>query len=204
MIPRLCFITDADAPLSIPEQAEYAARGGAGWVQLRHKTLGDAEFLSLAYVLKGLLSELGTKLIINDRVDLAREVGAAGLHIGQSDGNPENIHTRIGPDMILGLSIETEAQVAHIPEGCVDYLGVGPVRATTTKPDHAPPIGFEGLARIVRATDLPVMAIGGLNFSDIPDLQAAGCQSLAVVSAISRDADPESAARNFLDRWGTS
>lgn len=202
MIPPLCFITDAHAPLPIPDQAERAARGGAGWVQLRHKGLDDAAFADLARALMGRLASLGVDLIVNDRIEAARALGARGLHVGQSDGDPAAIRDRIGPDMVLGLSIEHEDQLAAIPpRGRVTYLGVGPVRATGSKADHAPPIGFDGLARISAAAGRPCMAIGGLLAADIPQVRGAGCKGVAVVSAISRAADPQAAARAFLDRW---
>lgn len=201
MIPPLCFVTDADAPLPIPAQAERAARGGAVWVQLRHKALDDAAFADLARVLRDGLAPLDAKLIVNDRVEVARAVGAHGLHIGQSDGDPRAARDRIGPDVVLGLSIEAAPQLAAIPAGCVDYLGVGPVRGTASKPDHAPPLGWDGLTEIVAATDLPCMAIGGLAATDAGAVRAAGCDGIAIVSAISRAADPEVAARQFLTAW---
>ena len=201
MIPRLCFVTEADAPLPILEQAERAARGGADWIQLRHKTLDDAAFADLARALLARLSPLKVSVILNDRVEVARSVKAHGVHVGQSDGDPQDVRRRIGPGAILGLSIEEAGQVAAIPRGCVDYLGVGPVRATASKADHAPPLGFDGLARIAHATNLPCMAIGGLTAADVPALRAAQCQGLAVVSAISRASDLQSAARTIVDQW---
>lgn len=200
MIPPLCFVTDAHAPLPVPDQAERAARGGAGWVQLRHKGLGDAAFAELARAVAGRLAPLGVGLIVNDRVEAARGLGARGVHIGQSDGDPAAVRARIGPDMALGLSVEHEDHLAAIPRGCVTYLGVGPVHATASKPDHAPPIGFGGLARIAAAAGLPCMAIGGLTAADVARVHAAGCEGVAVVSAISRAPDPQAAARAFLDR----
>ncbi|MEM8802945.1 MAG: thiamine phosphate synthase [Pseudomonadota bacterium] len=199
MIPRLCFITDAGASLPILDQAEGAARGGAGWVQLRDKTLPDADFATLARDLISRLEPLGVPLIINDRVEVARQINAPGLHIGQSDGDPKDIRDRIGSDMILGLSIEAEHQIHDVPDDCVTYLGVGPIRATGSKPDHAPPMGFDGLARTVAATDLPCMAIGGLTAIDMPAVMEAGCKGIAIISAISRSADPEAAAAAFLE-----
>lgn len=201
MIPRLCFITDADAPLPIPEQAEKAARGGVFWVQLRHKTMDDAQFADLAREVRARLDPLGAKLILNDRVEIACAMRAYGLHIGQSDGNPASVRNRIGPDAILGLSVETRAQLSAVPPDCITYLGVGPVRATASKSDHADPLGFDGLARIVRDSSLPCMAIGGLCAADTEKLRRAGCAGIAVVSAISRAPDPEQAARHFLDQW---
>ncbi|MEQ5870746.1 thiamine phosphate synthase [Sagittula sp. NFXS13] len=201
MIPSLCFVTDAEAPWTLLEQAEQAARGGALWVQLRHKTLADAAFADLACQMMDRLSPLGAKLIVNDRTEIARAIGAAGLHIGQSDGDPRAARARIGPEAILGLSIESAEQAAAVPPGCVDYLGVGPVRATASKPDHAPPLGWTGLADIVSRTALPCMAIGGLGPDDATQVRRAGCAGMAVVSAISRATNPEAAAQTFVQNW---
>jgi thiamine-phosphate pyrophosphorylase len=105
--------------------------------------------------------------------------------------------------MILGLSIETEVQARRIPAG-VDYIGVGPVRATPTKPDHAAPIGLDGLARIVAAARLPAYAIGGLTLADAVAVRATGAIGMAVVSAVVRATDPEAATRAFVTAWGTA
>ena len=200
MIPPLCFVTDAEAPDAIADQAVAAARAGAGWVQLRHKTLPDAAFADLARQLQAVLAPLGAKLIINDRVDAAVAVAADGLHIGQGDGDPAAVRDRIGSSMILGLSIETEDQVAAVPAG-VDYLGVGPIYATATKPDHAPPLGLDGFSRVVAGTTLPCLAIGGLTAADAAAIKTAGGAGMAVVSAISRAADMEAATETLLTAW---
>lgn len=204
MIPPLCFITDADAALAIPDQAEQAARGGAAWVQLRHKTLDDAGFADLVRAIRARLDPLGAKLLVNDRIDIACALDCFGLHIGQSDGDPARIRDRIGPKAVLGLSVEAEGHLTAIERGCVTYLGVGPVRATASKSDHATPLGFDGLATIVRAASLPCMAIGGLNAADVRRVRSAGCAGIAVVSAISRSPDPQGAARSFLDEWSVT
>ena len=203
MIPPLCFVTDATAPAPVPAQAIAAAQGGAGWIQLRDKTRSDADLLPLARELKAALQPLGARLIVNDRVEVAVAAGAHGLHIGQGDGDPAAIRARIGPDMILGLSVEHADQLAAVPEG-VDYLGVGPVYATGTKPDHATPIGIDGFAAIAARTALPCIAIGGLTAQDAAALKAAGGHGMAVVSAISRAADMTGAARALCDAWRTT
>lgn len=200
MIPPLCFITDAHGPRDVIAQALAAARGGAGWVQLRDKTLPDADFAALARRLMAELAPLGAQLVINDRVEVARETGAPGLHIGQGDGDPAAIRRRIGPGVVLGLSIEAEAQLAAVPEG-VDYLGVGPVHATGSKPDAAPPIGIAGFAAIAARSPLPCLAIGGLTARDAAAIKAAGGAGLAVISAISRAGDMAGAARSLLTAW---
>ncbi|MBV7396453.1 thiamine phosphate synthase [Mameliella sediminis] len=200
MIPCLCFITDAGADAPVAEQAIAAARGGAGWIQLRDKTMPDAEFAGLARQLMPVLRAEGAELVINDRVEVAIALNAPALHIGQGDGNPAEIRKRLPPGCILGLSVENESQLAQVPEG-VDYLGVGPLRATSSKPDHAPPIGLDGFARIAGQSRLPCLAIGGLAARDAWAVKAAGGAGLAVVSAISRSADMTAATRDILKAW---
>ncbi|WP_306151324.1 thiamine phosphate synthase [Roseovarius sp. MMSF_3281] len=200
MIGPVYFITDPGAGLPVEEQAMAAARGGAAVVQLRDKAASDDEMLELARGLREALPE-AVKLIVNDRVDVAVWSGCDGLHIGQGDGDVVAARKRLGPDRILGLSIERESQVAAIPTGYVDYIGVGPVRATATKPDHAAPIGFDGLARIIGAAGLPAVAIGGIGPGDAGQVKLAGAEGVAVVSAIARADDPEAAARSLLEEW---
>lgn len=201
MIGPVYFVTDPTAPLPVVDQALRAAWGGARTIQLRDKTASDRALIALAQALRSALPA-SVALLVNDRVEVALAAGLSGLHIGQSDGDPRVIRTRIGADMILGLSIDCEAQIAQVPRDCLDYLGVGPVRATPTKPDHAPPIGFDGLARIVARTSLPCVAIGGLGTGDCAAVKATGAQGLAVVSAIARAPDPEAAARGLAVEWG--
>ncbi|TCP63051.1 thiamine-phosphate diphosphorylase [Rhodovulum bhavnagarense] len=179
-----------------------ALKGGATAIQLRDKTATDAEMMAQARRLIPRLAEAGVALIVNDRIEVARAAGAAGLHIGQGDGDPRVARAAIGPDLLLGLSVEQAAHVAAIPHGIVDYLGVGPVRATATKPDHAAPIGLDGLARLVTAAaPVPCVAIGGVTAADIPDIKRNGCAGIAVVSAISAAADPQAATRSLVDAW---
>ena len=143
-------ITDPDAPLPVVEQALAAARGGAGLIQIRDKRASDAEIAAFVARLLPRLEALGARLIVNDRIEVALRTGAHGLHIGQSDGDVQAIRRRLPQGMLLGLSIETVDQARRIPP-VVDYIGAGPIRTTATKPDHAAPIGFDGLAAIVAA-----------------------------------------------------
>lgn len=193
-------ITDPHASLPVIEQARAAAQGGAALVQIRDKDISDFEFTALV---KSLLPEMvayGVQLIVNDRVDVAIATGAHGLHIGQGDGDVATIRQIMPQGMILGLSIETDAQAHRIPAG-VDYIGAGPIRATATKPDHARPIGFEGLAQITAKTRLPTYAIGGLGHGDAAAIKAAGAIGMAVVSAVTRAPDPIAATRALVNEW---
>lgn len=180
-----------------------ALRGGATVIQLRDKQATDAEMIAQARRLLPACAAAGVPLIINDRIEVALASGASGLHIGQSDGDPRMIRAALGRDHILGLSVETLDQLAALPNNDVDYIGAGPVRATATKPDHALPIGMEGLARIVAACPVPTVAIGGVSATDIAKLKSIGCAGLAVVSAIAQAPDPELAARDMVHRWRT-
>ncbi|AHM05768.1 Thiamin-phosphate pyrophosphorylase [Roseibacterium elongatum DSM 19469] len=199
MIGPIYVVTDPDAPLPQRDQAMAAARGGAWAVQIRDKTAPDVEVARLVEALIEMLTPMGVRVFVNDRVEVARATGA-DLHIGQGDGDPLRARDRIAPDALLGLSIETVAQCARIPKG-VAYIGAGPFRATATKPDAAAPIGAEGLARIVAAAPVPSIAIGGLTSRDINTLKQAGAAGMAVVSAVTRAPNPEAATRALVNAW---
>ncbi len=203
MMGPVYVVTDPDAALPVTEQARAAARGGACFVQIRDKRASDADLAALVTRLLPEIAALGAQLIVNDRVEVALVTGAHGLHIGQGDGDPCAIRQRMPPGMLLGLSVETEAQARRIPAG-VDYIGAGPVRATATKPDHAPPVGFDGLSLIVAAAGLPAYAIGGIGAGDAAAVKAAGAVGMAVVSAVVRAADPEAATRALVTEWRTA
>ncbi|WP_113912215.1 thiamine phosphate synthase [Roseovarius dicentrarchi] len=198
------FVTDPDAPASVPDQVRAAVAAGVTIVQLRDKHASDAQMIAQARELQPITRASGARLVINDRIDVAVQVAADGLHVGQGDGDIAAIRARIGPDMLLGLSVETLAQLVAIPADTVDYLGVGPLRATATKPDAAQPLGFDGLARIIAATPLPCVAIGGVKPGDLAAIRQAGAAGVAVVSAISRAADMQAAARALIAEWSAA
>lgn len=201
MMGPIYVITDPGAALLVPDQARAAAQGGAWAVQIRDKHATDAHLAALVTALLPEMTALGVRLIVNDRVEVAVKTGAHGLHIGQGDGDAVSIRRRIGPAMILGLSVETEDQARVLPHG-IDYVGAGPVRATATKPDHAAPVGFDGLARIVALSPVPTFAIGGLAAGDAAAVRRAGATGMAVVSAVTRSADPQTATRALRAEWG--
>jgi thiamine-phosphate pyrophosphorylase len=185
--PVLC------ADLGMIETTRAAIAGGATIVQLRDKHAPTAAMIETGRALKEILHGTNVRLIVNDNVEAAIAIGADGLHIGQEDMNAAEARRLIGPDMILGLSVETEALASSIDPGIVDYAGIGPVFATATKPDHKQPIGFDGLARIVRLCPVPSVAIGGLKAEHAASVYSAGADGLAVVSAICGQPDPQAA-----------
>lgn len=174
-----------------------AVRGGVSVVQLRDKQASDAQMIDQARRLKAILAGSGVPLIINDRLEVALASQADGLHVGQSDSDVYQARQAMGPDAILGLSINTAEQLQAVPSDVLDYVGIGPVFATPSKQDHAQPVGFGGLASLVNTCPLPSVAIGGLNASHASAVRRAGASGLAVISAICGQPDPEAAARAF-------
>jgi thiamine-phosphate pyrophosphorylase len=182
---------------SLETVVEAAVRGGVTAVQIREKACSAREFIELGCALKALLDPLGIPLIVNDRVDIALAIGASGVHVGQTDIDCRTARRLVGPEAIVGLSIETVEQAREAAEFDIDYLGVGPVFATPTKTDAAPALGFDGLARVRALSKLPIVAIGGMNAANAGQAIEAGADGIAVVSAICAAADPESAAREL-------
>ncbi|MDT0500025.1 MULTISPECIES: thiamine phosphate synthase [unclassified Halomonas] len=189
--PSLC------ADHGLEKTVVAAVRGGATVIQLRDKHADDGELIDQARRLKAALAGSGVPLIINDRLTVAVESGADGLHIGQDDGEVAAARAALGEQAILGLSVQTLEQMARLDVERLDYLGLGPVFATPSKHDHAAPLGFEGLASLVAASPLPSVAIGGLKAEHAAAVRQTGAQGLAVISAICGMPDPEAAARAF-------
>ncbi|MBW8321202.1 MAG: thiamine phosphate synthase [Arenimonas sp.] len=181
-------------PLGMVETARRAVAGGVTLVQLRDKNAPPAQMIETGRALKAALHGTGVPLIVNDDVEAALAIGADGLHVGQDDMDAQTARRLIGPDMILGLSVETEALAAAVDPAVVDYVGAGPVFATSTKPGHKPPVGLAGLICLVGATALPAVAIGGLKLDHVAAVLKAGAEGLAVVSAICGQPDPQAAA----------
>lgn len=175
-----------------------AVAGGATMVQLRDDATSDAELVALARGLVALLKPTGVPLIVNNRVEIAVAAEAAGVHVGQSDAPAALVRARLGSDAIVGLSITAAEQLAAVPADMVDYLGVGPVFATATKPDAAPAMGLAGLAEIRSLTGLPIVAIGGLDSANTGAVIAAGADGVAVVSTICSAASPRTTTRELL------
>ena len=167
-----------------------AVEGGVTLVQLREKDIDTREFIALGLRLKAALAGSGVPLLINDRVDVALAVDADGVHIGQSDMPYEMARRLLGPDKIIGLSVETMDEVIQANGLDVDYVAVSPVFATQTKTDTLTPFGYEGLERACRLTRHPICGIGGMNADTVGRAIACGADGVAVVSAIISAPDP--------------
>ena len=193
---RLCLVTDSTlcGERGVLAVVEAAVRGGATCVQLREKALDTRAFVERARALRAWLQPRGVPLIINDRLDVALACGADGVHVGQRDMPAEDVRRHM-PHALIGLSVETLAQLPAAERAPVDYYGISPVFATGTKRDAAPALGLDGLRAIRARTDRPLVAIGGIHAANAAAVIAAGADGLAVVSALCAAADPAAAAR---------
>lgn len=212
MIADLSLYLVTDAALcgerGVVETVRRAVDGGVRIVQLRDKAATDAETVDQLVALSQAIDGRAL-LVVNDRLEaalVARERGARvdGVHLGQGDESVLRAREALGPDALIGLTANTPAHleaVRALPLGTVDYLGVGVIRPTTTKPDHPAPLGVDGFAAFVASSPVPCVAIGGVGIDDTEALHAAGAAGLAVVSALCAVEDPSAAAEAFRRRW---
>lgn len=204
---RLYLVTDQSctAGRTLTEVVSAAVQGGVTCVQLREKHLNTRDFFNQAMVLKALLAPHNIPLVINDRIDVALACGAQGVHLGQNDMPVVQARRLLPPDVFIGWSVETMEDVVRSALLPVDYLGVSPIFATPTKMDTQWPWGLEGLRSVRAATQLPLVAIGGIHLDNAFDMLRAGADGLAVVSALCAAADPFAAAlalRKIIDLNG--
>ena len=174
-------------------QIEAAIDGGAAFVQLREKHLGQDDFLAEARRFVALCREKGAVSIINDNVEIAAEVGADGVHVGQEDLACGRARAILGPDKIIGVSAHNVEEALAAQAAGADYLGVGAAFVSHTKGD-AKPIAAEAMAAITAAVDIPVVAIGGITRENLPTLAGRGLDGVAVVSALFAQKDVKAAA----------
>jgi thiamine-phosphate pyrophosphorylase len=193
----LYLVVGADncAPHSLENVVKEAVQGGVKLVQLREKDLGTGDFIEMARLLKPLLSEHQVPLIINDRLDVAQAVGAEGVHIGQSDMSYPDARRILGYDKLIGLSIESNEQARQARELDADYIALSPIFSTPTKTDTKIEWGYDGIKTARAYLSQPLVAIGGINLTNISDVLEAGADIIAVVSAISKSHEPRQSAQ---------
>jgi thiamine-phosphate pyrophosphorylase len=176
-----------------------AVAGGVSIVQIREKDSDTRDFFQLAMAMKKQLEKTNVPLIINDRVDVAIAVDADGVHVGQTDLPCAVAREMIGPEKILGVSINTFEQIEEVHKLNINYLSLSPVFPTPTKPDTTPAFGIEGLKKARQMTSRPLMTIGGINKTNLKDIVDAGMDGVAVVSAICSAPSPAIAARELAE-----
>lgn len=164
-------------------QVEKALKGGATFMQLREKKLDEESFLKEAIEIKELCRRYNVPFVINDNVDIALEMDADGVHVGQSDMEALDVRAKLGPDKIIGVSAQTVEQAILAEKHGADYLGVGAVFPTGSK-DDAEEVTFETLKAICQAVKIPVIAIGGISKGNVLELAGSGICGIAVISAI--------------------
>lgn len=195
---RLYLVTDEKACLGrdLLWVVEEALKGGVDVVQLREKALDTIAFTRRALELKNITDKYGVPLIINDDLEVAIAVEAAGIHVGNNDTPPLAIRQRLLKELI-GYSIEYEHQLQTAQEAVCDYLALSPVFSTPTKTDTVTEWGLQGVARIRQLTAKPLVAIGNIGFANAGSIITAGADCLAVVSAICSATQPARAAEQI-------
>ncbi len=193
----VCGTAPGDSEL--PDLLRAAVAGGVEVLQLREKQLGDEELVSVASAAHALCERLGALLIVNDRPSVALEAGADGVHVGQDDLPVAQVRELVGADMLVGLSTHAPAEIDAVDPALVDYIGVGPVHETPTKPGR-PAVGLELVRYAAEHSPVPFFAIGGLSERNIGEVLEAGAERVCVLRAISDAPDPEAAARALRER----
>ena len=182
---------------AVEDVVAAALRGGATMVQLRNKDCSRDIVIDEAKRIQGVLADSDVPLIINDYVELAAEIGADGVHIGQDDMSIRDARNIMGDNAILGLTAFTRGHYDKIDADIIDYVGTGPCYSTLTKPDK-PVLGVSGLMQLVNNAPVPVVGIGGITPENTADVISAGAKGVAMMRAISDAIDPEAAAREFV------
>ena len=180
-------------------QVEKALKGGVTFVQLREKALDEQAFLEEAKEIQKLCAQYHVPFVINDNVEIAAQIGADGVHVGQSDMEAGDVREKLGPDRIIGVSAQTVEQAVRAQERGADYLGVGAVFPTGSKAD-AVEVSHETVRAIMEAVDIPVIAIGGITKDNVSELSGTGICGIAVISAIFAQEDIEGAVRVLKER----
>lgn len=177
-------------------QVEAALKGGATFIQLREKNLDDKAFYQEALEIQKLCKEYKVPFVINDNVELAKKIGADGVHVGQSDMEALDVRKVLGDDKIIGVSAQTVEQAELAEKHGADYLGVGAVFPTGSKND-ATEVSFEMLQEICEHVHIPVIAIGGITRDNVVELSQSGICGIAVISAIFGQTDIEAATADL-------
>jgi thiamine-phosphate pyrophosphorylase len=196
---RLYLVCGADPDANkLADLLRAAIAGGVDIVQLREKRLGDDELTSIASAARALCERLGALLIVNDRPGVALEAGADGVHVGQDDMPVADVRELVGPDLLIGLSTHSPAQIDSVDADLVDYIGVGPIHETPTKPGRAA-VGVDLIRHAAARAPAPFFAIGGLDANNLTEALDAGASRVCVLRAIAGAAEPERAARELRE-----
>lgn len=198
----LCLVTDSELclPRSIEEIVKDAIEGGVNMVQFREKNASTCALLEKGQHLKEILKPYKVPLIINDRIDIALALDAEGVHLGQSDMPYKIARKLLGPDKIIGLSINTLEQAIQAENTDVSYLSVSPLFHTNTKNDISMPWGLNKLKELRKISKHKLFGIGGINEQNVGEVLEAGIDGIAVVSALCSSSYPKQSAINLIKK----
>lgn len=195
---------DAAPDRDVVRLARAIVAAGAPLLQLRVKSLDTQSFVAVAREVAHICASAGTKLVINDRADIALLVGALGVHLGQEDLSPTEVRPWFGRPRVLGWSTHNLQQALDAERsGHADYIGVGPIFPTRSKANPDPVLGLDGLRAVRAAVRLPIVAIGGVTESNAEEVLKAGADAVAMISSIATANDPQEFIRRLQLRLAT-
>ena len=197
------FITHETETVGYVEGARMALEGGCRWIQLRMKDASDDEVLKAAAEIQPMCKAHDAIFLLDDRVELAKELKADGVHLGKNDMPVDEARRVLGEEFIIGGTANTFEDIERLARQGADYIGCGPFRFTTTKKNLAPVIGIEGYRDIIEkmeaaGIDLPVVAIGGITADDIDDILATGVRGIAVSGTVLRAENPVAMMKQII------
>lgn len=201
------FITHYTEKYSYLDSVKLALEGGCKWIQLRMKDAAVGEIRPVAVKVQEMCRDYGATFIIDDHVDLVKELGADGVHLGKNDMPIDKARLILGKDFIIGGTANTFDDVRKHYANGANYIGCGPFRFTTTKKGLAPVLGLEGYSNIIRkmrqaGIDLPVVAIGGITLEDIPQIMLTGVSGIALSGTVLRSENPVEEVRRVIEAEG--
>lgn len=201
----LQFITHPHPDITILDEIRAAVAGGCRWVQLRMKDAPADDIIAVARQAKPICTDNDCIFVVDDHVEIAKELQLDGVHLGRNDMAPEEAREILGMEAIIGVTANTFDDVERVRHLDIDYIGVGPFRFTTTKKQLSPVLGIEGYAEIVRrmkesSIRLPIVAIGGITYDDIDEIMATGVNGIAMSGAIVGADDIAAETARIVDR----
>lgn len=201
----LQFITNETSQAAIIAQVQAVLAGGCKWIQLRMKNASRDEIIETAKALKPICAEAEAILVIDDHVDIAKELELDGVHLGKSDMNVKEARETLGEKFIIGATANTLDDVMSFSPVDVDYIGLGPYKFTTTKANLSPIIELDSYANIVKVAanskrEIPIVAIGGIEHSDIERIMSTGVDGVAVSGALINTDDTTAATKQMIDQ----
>ena len=199
----LQYITNTECQRSVVDQIAGVLEGGCRWIQIRMKDASDDEIRQVVRDVKPMCAKYDAFLLLNDRVELTKELELTGVHLGKEDMPVSQARSILGPAAVVGATVNTYEDILRLRALDIDYFGIGPYSMTSTKKNLAPVLGLDGVANLcgrMREDEIEIatVAVGGITLSDVNKLMQAGVQGVAVSGAIANAADLVQTTREFI------